>query len=109
LLRAALERKINVLGKRQFKSADYVPYQDRLADLLMKNPARYREFMMFSVKQSSGVGDVYVGVPVKEFMVLFDGFAPVNEEALPKMVDSLLVADANAFAERFEFKHNQKR
>jgi hypothetical protein len=96
-------------AKRQFQWADYAPYQDRLGDLLMKNPTRYREFMMFSVEQSAGVGDVYVGVPAKEFMVLFGGFEPVSEEALPKVVDSLLVADANAFAERFEFKHNQKR
>jgi hypothetical protein len=35
-------------------------------------------------------------------MALFDGFKPVEESALPKIVDSLLVVDANAFAERFE-------
>jgi hypothetical protein len=96
-------------GKRQFRWADYAPYQDRLGDLLMKNPTHYREFMMFSVEQSVGVGDVYVGVPAKEFMALFDGFEPVEESALPKIVDTLLVADANAFAERFAFKHNQTR
>jgi hypothetical protein len=96
-------------AKRRFQWADYAPYQDRLGDLLMKNPTRYREFMMFSVEQSPGVGDIYVGVPANEFIVLFDGFEPVKEAALPRIVDSLLVADKNAFAERFEFRHNQRR
>ena len=75
----------------------------------MATPSRYREFMMFSVEKSVGVSDVYVGVPLQELMSLFDGFDPVEETNLPKVVDSLLVADANAFGERFEFRHNQKR
>jgi hypothetical protein len=98
-----------IWGKRSFQWADYAPYQDRLGDLLMKNPTRYREFMMFSVEQKAGLADIYVGVPAEEFMLLFDGFEHVGEDALPKVVDSLLVADANAFAERFEFRHNLRR
>jgi hypothetical protein len=96
-------------GKREFRWADYAPYQDRLGKLLMATPSRYREFMMFSVEKSVGVSDVYVGVPLQELMSLFDGFDPVEETNLPKVVDSLSVADANAFGERFEFRHNQKR
>lgn len=96
-------------AKREFKWADYAPYQDRLGNLIMQNPTRYREFMMFSIEKKAGLADIYVGVPTKEFMALFDRFEPVSEDAVPKVVDSLLVADANAFAERFEFKHNQKR
>ncbi len=98
-----------IWGKRQFQWADYAPYQDRLGDLIMKNPTQYREFMMFSIEQKVGLSDVYVGVPIKEYMALFDGFEPVSEDALPKVVDTLLVADANAFAERFEFRHNQRK
>jgi hypothetical protein len=96
-----------IWAKRRFQWADYAPYQDRLEKLLMANPTRYREFMMFSVEASGGEGDVYVGVPTKEFIALFDGFEPVREAALPKVVDALLIADANAFKERFEFRHNK--
>ena len=62
-------------AKREFKWADYAPYQDRLGKLLMDNPTHYREFMMFSIEKTTGVSDVYVGVPVKEFLAIFDGFA----------------------------------
>lgn len=77
-------------AKRQFKWADYAPYQDRLGNLIMQNPTRYREFMMFSVEKKAGLADIYVGVPTKEFMALFDRFEPVSEDAVPKVVDSLL-------------------
>ena len=96
-------------AKRSFEWADYAPYQDRIEKLLMSNPAHYREFMMFSVEQKVGLSDVYVGVPAQPFLAVFDGFVAVAENDLPKVVDSLLVADANAFKERFEFKHNKKR
>lgn len=98
-----------IWAKRRFQWADYAPYQDRLEKLLMANPTRYREFMMFSVEASVGVGDVYVGVPTKELMAMFDGFEPVNEATLPRAVVSLLLADANAFKDAgFEFKHNKR-
>jgi hypothetical protein len=96
-------------AKRRFEWADYAPYQDRIEKLLMTNAAQYREFMMFSIEQKVGLSDVYVGVPAQAFLAVFDGFEPVAEHDLPKVVDSLLVADANAFKERFEFKHNKKR
>ena len=63
-----------IWGRREFRWADYAPYQDRLGKLLTATPNRYREFMMFSVEKSTGVSDVYVGVPFKELMPLFDGF-----------------------------------
>jgi hypothetical protein len=93
-------------AKRQFEWADYAPYQDLLEELLMANPTLYREFMMFSIKLNAGKSDVYIGVPKKELLASFGGFEPVNEAGVPKIVDSLLVADANAFGERFEFRHN---
>jgi hypothetical protein len=96
-------------AKRAFQWADYAPYQDRLEKLLMSNPAHYREFMMFSIEQKVGLSDVYVGVPAQSFLAVFDRFEPVAEADLPKVVDTLLIADANAFKERFEFKHNKKR
>ena len=65
--------------------------------------------MMFSVEKDAGLADIYIDLPTKEFMALFDHFEPLSEDAVPKVVDTLLVADANAFAERFEFKHNQKK
>jgi hypothetical protein len=96
-------------GKRQFKWAEYGPYQDRLGDLQMANAERHREFMMVSTKVNAGVNDIYVGVPSNELLVLFDGFEPVAEGALPKVVDSLLLADMNAFKERFKFRHEVPR
>lgn len=96
-------------AKRAFQWADYAPYQDRLEKLLMASAAQYREFMMFSTEQKVGLSDVYVGVPAQAFLAMFDGFEPIAEQDLPKVVNTLLVADANAFGERFEFKHNKKR
>lgn len=102
-------RKKMIWGKRRFERAAYAPYQDRLEKLLMANPTRYREFMTFSVEASVGVGDVYVGVPTKELMAMFNGLEPVNEATLPKVIDSLLLADVNAFKDAgFEFKHNKR-
>ncbi len=95
-------------AKRRFKAADYASYQDRLGQLLMANPTAYREYMMFSMKQGVGESDVYVGVPLQGLLAMFDGFERVEETALPKVVDTLLLADANAFGERFEFRHNQR-
>jgi len=96
-------------GKRQFKAADYGPYQDRLGDLQLANASRHREFMMVSTKVKANLSEYYVGVPAKELMVLFDGFEPVAEGDLPKVVDSLVVADMDAFRERFKFRHELRR
>ncbi|MFZ2155500.1 MAG: hypothetical protein WAV72_05185 [Bradyrhizobium sp.] len=73
-------------AKRRFEWADYAPYQDRIEKLLMSNAAHYREFMMFSVEQKVGLSDVYVGVPAQAFLAVFDGFEPVAEQDLPKVV-----------------------
>jgi hypothetical protein len=97
-----------IWGKRRFQWADYAPYQDRLEKLQMANATRYREFMMFAIQEKVGLQDIYVGVPTNELMAVFDGFEPVSEAALPKVVDSLLLADVNAFKLRFEFRHNKR-
>lgn len=96
-------------GKRQFKWADYGPYQDRLGDLQMANASLYREFMMFATEVKAGVNDIYVGLPSRELMALFDGFEPVAQSDLPTVVDTLLLADMHAFRERFKFKHEMQR
>ena len=95
-------------AKRRFEWADYAPYMDRLEKLLMANATQYREFMMFSIEQKVGLSDVYVGVPVQAMLAVFDGFEPVADSDVPKVVDTLLVADVNAFTERFEFKYNKR-
>ncbi|HEY3029183.1 MAG TPA: hypothetical protein VGJ68_03260, partial [Bradyrhizobium sp.] len=66
-----------IWGKRQFQWAEYAPYQDRLEKLQMANATRYREFMMFAIEEKVGLQDIYVGVPTKELMAVFDGFEPV--------------------------------
>jgi hypothetical protein len=67
------------------------------------------EFMIVSTKVKAGLSDYYVGVPSKELMALFDGFEPVGEGELPKVVDSLVLADMDAFKERFKFRHELRR
>ena len=96
-------------AKRRFEWAEYAPYQDRLEKLLMANAARYREYMMFSMEQKVGLADVFVGVPAQELLAVFDGFDAVPKNQVPKVIDTLLVADVNAFKDAgFEFKHNKR-
>jgi hypothetical protein len=96
-----------IWGKRRFEWAEFAPYQDRLEKLLMANATQYREFMMFMAEVRVGFADVYVGVPAQAFMAAFDGFEPVAEADVPKVIDTLLVADVNAFKDAgFEFRHN---
>jgi hypothetical protein len=98
-----------IWGKRRFQWAEYAPYQDRLGDLQLANATRHREFMMFAIEEKVGLQDIYVGVPTRGLMAVFDGFEPVSEAALPRVVTSLLLADVNAFKDAgFEFKHNKR-
>src|ERR1051325_7799370 len=98
-----------IWGKRRFRWAEYAPYQDRLAKLQLANAAKAGEFMMFAVEEKIGLQDIYVGVPTKEMMSVFEGFETVSEATLPKVVDSLLLADVNEFSKRFEVKHNKTK
>jgi hypothetical protein len=97
-----------VWAKRRFDGIEYVPYMDRLEKLLMTNAARYAEFVMVSVKTDRPlVDDYYVGLPDKMFLALFDGFEPVPEDALPKIIDTCLISGDQTeqpFA-RFTFRH----
>ena len=100
-----------IWGKRRFAHADYAPYFDRLEKLLMANPTLYRQFIMVSTKAAgAGEGMYYVGVPNETFMSGFDGFERVQEAELPKIIDTLHIADATTdeFKSRFEFKHNTR-
>ncbi len=97
-----------VWGKRRFEYADYGPAMDLLEKLLMANPTQYREFIMVSTKTSNaGSSDYYVGVPHKAFMTAFDGFEHVEESDLPKIIDTLHIADRSSdeFNSRFRFRH----
>jgi hypothetical protein len=77
-----------IWGKRRFRFAEYSPYFDRMEKLILANAALYREFIMVSVKtEKVGESDIYVGVPSKPFMAGFDGFSPVEETELPKVID----------------------
>jgi hypothetical protein len=42
-------------------------------------------------------------------MAAFDGFEPVEEAQVPKVIDSLHIGDANEINRRFEFRHNLRR
>jgi hypothetical protein len=92
--------------KRTFTFADYAPYFDILKRLLLQNPTRYREFIMVSIDLANSRDSVYfVGVPDKSFLVHFDGFEPVDEKDLPKIIDTLHIAEGSSpeFTSRFEF------
>ncbi len=98
-----------IWGKRSFQWADYAPYQDKLAKLMMDNPTLYRQFIMVSQKTGKVGEDVcYVGVPNEALFGGFDGFQRVEEGELPKVIDALLVADGTTeeFKSRFQFRHN---
>ena len=61
----------------------------------MANPGLYRQFIMVSTQTPEAcVGDFYVGVPLSDFMAAFDGFEAVEEKDLPKVIDTLHIADA---------------
>ena len=98
---------VMVWGKRRFAFADFAPYQDRLEKLLLANAQRYAQFIMVSTKVDARESDYYVGVPDKVLLALFDGFEPVEESALPKLIDVLLIADTSTdeFKSRFQFRH----
>jgi hypothetical protein len=96
-----------IWAKRRFAYADYSPYFDRMEKLVMANPTLYRQFIMVSTK-TDGPGEsmYYVGVPNETFMAMFDGFERVSEAGLPKIIDTLHIADAatDEFTSRFKFK-----
>jgi hypothetical protein len=62
----------------------------RLEKLLMANPAHQARFIMVSTKASAAEEEFHVGVPDKAFLSAFDGFTPTAEDALPKVIDTLL-------------------
>jgi len=49
-----------------------------------------------------------VGMPHKAFMSAFDDFEQVEESNLPKIIDTLHIADATTdeFTSRFRFRRN---
>src|SRR5215475_12944548 len=98
-----------IWGKRSFQWANYAPYQDKIAKLMMDNSASYRQFIMVSAKTEKAGEDVcYVGVPNETLFGGFDGFQRVEESELPKVIDALLVADGTTeeFTSRFRFRHD---
>ena len=101
-----------VWGKRRFDGVDYVPHFDRLEKMLLSNGSLYREFIMVSTKTDRPqTADFYLGVPNKSFLAAFDGFEKISESQLPKLIDTLHIADATTenFTSRFQFKHDRPR
>jgi hypothetical protein len=98
--------------KRSFAYAEYAPYAKKLEELMLKFPTQYREFIMVSTKtQEPGFNDYYVGLPSAPLLALFDGFATIPEELLPKEIDSLEIADGTSeeFTSRFKFREGGRR
>ena len=76
-----------IWAKRRFAFAEYSPYFERMEKMLMDYPAQYREFIMAA----------------------FNGFEEVSEAQLPKVIDTLHIADAttDGFKSRFTFKERR--
>ena len=73
---------------------------------MLANGALYREFIMVSTKTSDPfVDDFNLGLPSKTFLALFDGFEEITESDLPKVINTLHIADASTdeFKSRFHF------
>jgi hypothetical protein len=95
-----------VWGKRRFDGVDHVPYFERFEKLMLENATLYRQFIMVSTKtENPFVDDFYIGVPNETLFKLFDGFERVAESNLPKVIDTLHIADASTeqFKSRFRF------
>jgi hypothetical protein len=105
--RAIIRRRpILIWLKRSFHAADFAPYQEKLAELMMAMPNRYSEFLMVSTENGPLDGDYYVGLPDGTPFVFFDEFEQVREADLPKQIDTFLVGDQTKepFTSRFKFK-----
>lgn len=92
--------------KRQFRAADYAPYQNILEKLMMGSPAQYPEFLMVCKHTDDPlVSDYFIGLPNDSRVALFHGFQQVAESDLPKEIDSFLLGDQtkDPFKSRFKF------
>jgi hypothetical protein len=95
-----------VWGKRAFSNADFGRYHERLLKLLYANPASYREFMMVSTKtEDPTLRMYYVGVPLEKFTIAFDEFEYVPDEELPRVIDTVIVADVESKEFITRFRH----
>ena len=55
--------------KRRFRAADCVPYQDKLAHLMLAMPARYSEFAMVSIRTDEvSARDYFISLPLKRIV-----------------------------------------
>jgi hypothetical protein len=100
-----------VWGRRRFQYAEYKPYFERLEQLLLSHPSQYREFMMVGVNTDApGTTEIFVGVPSATLLAAFDGFDPLEESELPKVIDTVHIADTTKveFKSRFSFRHSQR-
>jgi len=91
--------------KRRFRAADCVPYQDKLAHLMLAMPARYSEFAMVSIRTDEvSARDYFISLPLDALAVGFDGFERVVETDLPREIDSFHLGNATKLASRFRFR-----
>ncbi len=86
-------------AKRRFSGADAAQYQNKVALLQTVFPNHHDEFVFVCKNTDTpGNADYYVGVPLKDLLVAFDGFENVDEGGLPREIDAVFVADANSNA-----------
>jgi len=96
--------------KRRLAYADYAPFQDALEKLMMENPTLYKEFIMVRTKFADlHLKEYYVGLPDQSFASVFTDFDVAKESDLPKIIDSVHIADTTKepFTSRFQFARDK--
>jgi hypothetical protein len=87
-------------ARRSFDDGDYTRAQELMGDLQIRLGAPH-ELMMFERHvPGSRSAEVFIGVPQREMLRIFDGFTEIAESELPDGLIGLVTRD-DGFQERF--------
>jgi hypothetical protein len=93
-----MEIDMRVWAKRRFELGAYGAVRDRFADLQTKLGAP-PEMMMVEAKELAH-SDIFISLPDKKFLPLFNGFQEIVEAEVPKKVIGL-VFEHTGFEKQF--------
>jgi hypothetical protein len=72
------EERTMFWAKQRFKWCEYLPYKERIQELMVADPEHYDQFIMMSTYVRPSLSEYYVGVPSEALLAMFDGFEPVD-------------------------------
>jgi hypothetical protein len=88
-------------AKRVFDPAgSYGKVQDMVAELQMKMGGPHELMMFAGPSPDARVSHVYIGMPTRELLRIFEGFTEIAESELPDGLTRLVTRD-DEFEERF--------